>query len=243
MDDRTISSAFPAAAPPRPAPALGPLRRCAACLAMASAVWAAGGCSLFTMAGKMFFGDPKLPAAFRQSTKVDLADGEKTVLIIASTPESMKSKIPGVDVEIVDRVSRALRSKGVKVHPSKEVLNWYDDRGSRWGSPSEVAAAFEADYIIEIEVERFSHREDQSPDLLRGKASGSVRAYEVRRSGDGPPQALSVFARELDTTYPMHAPKPAHLVSDRIFMEEFLGRVCLQIAQNFYDHGTGETVH
>ena len=39
---------------------LVPLRRCAACLAIASAVWAFGGCSVFVMAGKMFFGDTKL---------------------------------------------------------------------------------------------------------------------------------------------------------------------------------------
>ncbi len=242
MDDRTRRFTLP---PPglSPASAAPPLRRCVACLAIASAVWAAGGCSLFTMAGKMFFGDPKLPAAFRQSTKIDLTDGDKTVLIIATTPESMKSKIPGVDVEIVDRVSRALRAKGISVHPSKEVLNWYDDRGSRWGSPSEVAAAFKTDYIVEIEVERFSHREEQSPDLFRGKASGAVRAYEVKRHGGDPPEAFAVFSRELDTTYPVHAPKPAHLVSERIFMEEFLGRVCVQISQYFYDHPVRETVH
>ena len=111
MDDRR-----PLHAPvPASSRLLVPLRRCAACLAIASAVWTLGGCSLFVMAGKMFFGDPKQTAKFHAVTDVDLTDGEKSVLIVATTPLSAKEAGATVDIQIVEQVSRQLRAKGIKV--------------------------------------------------------------------------------------------------------------------------------
>ncbi|HEX6985780.1 MAG TPA: hypothetical protein VF170_10395 [Planctomycetaceae bacterium] len=246
MDDRrpTLAPAEPSPpADPSPSAALlVPLRRCAACLAVASTVWALSGCSLFVMAGKMFFGDPEKTAAFRAVTDVDLAKGDKSVLIVATTPESAKQAYSSVDVDIVERVGRELRRKGVKVYPSKKVLDWVDRRGGQWGSPDEIAAEFDADYVIEIDVDRLSHREPHSPELYRGQAVGNVRAYEVVESGGGR-VASPVFSREFTCTYPSHHPKQAHQISERTFQEEFLGRVCTHVAQLFYDHRASETVH
>ena len=221
---------------------LVPLRRCAACLAVASAVWALSGCSIFVMAGKMFFGDPKRESAFRSVTHVDLADGDKSVLILATTPESAKRDYSSVDVAIVERVSRTLRTKGVKVYPSKKVLTWVDDRGGQWGSADEIAEKFDADYIVEIDIDQLGHREPNSPDLYRGVAQGNVRGYEVVQSGDRR-AASPVFSREITCTYPTHHPKQAHQISEQTFKEEFLSRVCATIARLFYDHRASETVH
>jgi hypothetical protein len=238
MDDRRLSSAHrsPSAA------LLVPLRRCAACLAIASAVWTLGGCSLFVMAGKMFFGDPKQTAAFRATTDVDLTDGDKSVLIVATTPQGVKAETSNVDLEVVERVSRLLRTKGVKVYPSKQVLNWLDERGGQWGDPNEIAEKFDADYIVEIDIDRFTHLEENSPDLYRGNALGNVRAYEVVKS-DGRRVASPCFAKEFTCTYPSHAPKAAHSISEDVFRQEFLNRVCDKIAQQFCDHRASETVY
>lgn len=241
MDDRRDSFAPTALDPSQTL--FVPLKRCVACLAIASVVWALSGCSLFVMAGKMFFGDPKQEAAFRAVTDVDLSKGEQSVLIVATTPQSVKAHIPGVDLVIVERVSRALRGKGIKVYPSKKVLNWVDNRGGQWGSPDEIAAAFDdADYIIEIDVDQFTHLEENSPDLYRGQAVGNVRTYEVVSIG-GQQTASPVFSREFSCTYPAMYPKQAHQISERTFKEEFLNRVCTQISQLFYDHRMSETIH
>ena len=241
MDDRRSSSAPTAQAASRAMHV--PLRRCAACLAIASSVWMLSGCSLFVMAGKMFFGDPKQTAAFRTTTDVDLSKGDKSVLIVATTPQSVKAHFPGVDLVVVERVSRTLRGTGVKVYPSKKVLTWVDNRGGNWGTATEVAQAFgDADYIVEIDIDRLTHLEENSPDLYRGQAVGNVQAYEVVNIG-GQRSASPVFSREFSCTYPSMYPKQAHQISERTFQEEFLGRVCLQIAQLFYDHRASETVH
>jgi hypothetical protein len=240
MDDRRYLSA-PSSLDPRDV--LVPLRRCAACLAIASAVWTIGGCSLGVMAGKMLFGDPEQSAAFHTVTDVDLKKGEKSVLIVASTPQAAKQAQPGLDLLIAERVSRTLRGKGVKVYPSKKVLNWVDNRGGQWGSPDEVAEAFaDADYIVEIDVDQFNHLEENSPDLYRGRAVGNVRAYEIVEM-NGHRSASPVFAQEFTCTYPSMFPKQAHQISERTFKEEFTNRVCAEIARLFYDHKASETVY
>ncbi len=243
MDDRRFSSARPDASQPSPSGTLlVPLRRCAACLAIASVVWTLGGCSLFVMAGKMFFGDPKQTAPFRTTTDVDLTKGDKSVLIVATTPQSVKAEVSNVDLEIVERVSRLLRTKGVKVYPSKEVLNWLDERGGQWGDASEIAAKFDADYILEIDVDRFTHREENSPDLYRGNAIGNVQAYEVVKTAGGR-TASPCFGKEFSCQYPSQAPKPAHQISEETFRKEFLHRVCTEISHMFYDYRASEMIY
>lgn len=244
MDDRRLSSAPDSATPDGfgPSVLLVPLRRCAACLAIASMVWTLGGCSLFVMAGKMFFGDPKQEAPFRATTDVDLTKGQKSVLIVATAPLGVKAESASVDLEVVERVSRQLRTKGVKVYPSKKVLNWLDERGGQWGDANEIAEKFDADYIVEIDIDRFSHLEENSPDLYRGNAVGNVRAYEVVKR-DGERVASPCFAKEFTCTYPSQAPKPAHQISEATFRQEFLNRVCDKITQQFCDHRASETVY
>lgn len=221
---------------------LVPLKRCVACLAIASIVWTLGGCSIFVMAGKMFFGDPVRTSPFRATTDVNLTKGEKSVLIIARTPQSVKAEIPAVDLVIVEQVSRILRTKGVKMYPSKKVLNWVDNRGGHWGDASEIARAFpDANYIVEVDVEQFTHREDNSPDLYRGRAVGNIQAFEVIEVA-GSQSASPVFSRTFNCTYPTMHPKQAHQISEKTFQEEFLGRVCVQIAQMFYDIRPSESI-
>jgi hypothetical protein len=241
MDDRRYLSA--PSSSDASASFLVPLKRCVVSLAIASAVWTIGGCSLGVMAGKMLFGDPTQPAPFRTVTDVDLGKGDKSVLIVATTPQAAKQIDAGLDLVVAERVSRTLRGKGVKVYPSKKVLNWVDNRGGQWGTPDEVAAAFpDANYIVEIDIDQFSHLEESSPDLYRGRAVGNVRAYEVVEM-NGEKTASPCFSREFTCTYPSMFPKQAHQISERTFREEFTNRVCSEIAHLFYDHKASETVY
>ena len=58
------------------------LRRTAFVVTLVVAVGSLSGCSLFVMAGKMFFGDPKVPSMFSAQTGVDLTEGEHELLVI-----------------------------------------------------------------------------------------------------------------------------------------------------------------
>lgn len=238
MDDPIRSHA--GAIPPRRPFSLR--RRGLIFLALFSMVSTLGGCSLFVMAGKMVFGDPTQDAPFKTVTRVDLTKGEHEVLVIATTPQSVKQNMGSADLVIIEQVSRLLKTRGVSIYPSKKVLNWVDDRGGHWGSAHDIASAFpDVDYIIQIDIDQMTHREENSPDLFRGNVSGNIRAFEVAEIA-GTRSASPVFSRTFKSTYPTLHPKQENRISERTFQKEFLDRVCTQIAQTFYDYPIREAI-
>ncbi|QDT36929.1 hypothetical protein [Stratiformator vulcanicus] len=221
---------------------VGRSRRAVSLVVTAAVLLSCGsGCSLFVMAGKMFFGDPTIPSHFHRMVGIDLTDGEHSVLVVTTTPEAIKRDAPAIDLDITERVSRRLKNKGVDLFPSGEVLTWLDDRGGRWDDVDEIARAFETDYIVHCDLRELTFYEENSSDLYRGKVNGSIYCYEVAEE-NGVYLAQRVFNVEFDSTYPSHRPKLAHQMSERIFREEFVDRVCKQVALTFYDHKLSEEI-
>ena len=52
------------------------------------------GCSLFVMAGKMLFGDPKIASTFTDRTGIDLTKDQKKLLVICHTPYMVENAMP-----------------------------------------------------------------------------------------------------------------------------------------------------
>ena len=198
------------------------------------------GCSLFVLAGKMFFGDPEQTAAFQIATGVDLTEGEKKVVVLCSAPSMVEGGELSVNYEIVEEVSRQLKRRGVKLVSSNEVRTWMDDNGGRLDDPRDLAEDFEVDYIIYISLSRVSFREENSPTLYRGVANGEVFAYEVR-SEAGEPVVNEVFSRPFGTIYPEGHPRD-NVDSLRIFQKEVLTRVSDRIAHMFYSHKLSDEI-
>jgi len=199
------------------------------------------GCSLFVMAGKMFFGDPKVSSVFKQSTRTDLAKEGKRILIVCSSPDAVKSEFPSLDVELLDGVTRRLKVRGVEVVDPDDVATWLDDHGGRWGDLTDLAEKFHADYVVHVDVARFTCREDNSPALLRGQAEGRVHAYRI---SDGPSgkQSSEVMDHEFVSVYPAGYPVSIEKKSARLFTQEYVDRVCTKLAQMFYDHPLSEEI-
>jgi hypothetical protein len=203
-------------------------------------VFGLAGCSLFLLAGKMFFGDPEQTAAFQLATGIDLAEGEKKVVVLCSAPSMVEGGEISVHYEIVEEVSRLLKRRGVKLVSSNEVRTWMDDNGGRLDDPRDLAEDFEVDYIIYISLARVSFREENSPTLYRGVASGEVFAYEVHKENGGP-VVNEVFSKGFSAVYPEGHPKD-HVESLRIFQKEVLSRASDQIAHMFYSHKFSEEI-
>ena len=55
-------------------------------LCLGACIFGLAGCSMFVLAGKMFFGDPKQTSAFHEGTGVDLTEGKKKVVVLCSAP-------------------------------------------------------------------------------------------------------------------------------------------------------------
>ena len=256
-----MNAARPAPAPPAAAGPTAPSRRrWLAGLAGVALAAALPGCSLFVMGGKMLFGDPATDPEFAKVTGVDLTEGEHAVLILATSPESVKTDFPELDQELMRLCGRRMRAENVDVVRSDEVLDWVEDRGGVWDEPMlpDIAAQFDVDYIVTVALTKFSWREHNSPDLLKGRAAGRIKAFEVVRPGDGDaltraldldgegadarPLVSCVMPGDFATEYPTHGPKPSSQMSEKLFRKQFLDRLCLQCAQRFVPHHQRDTV-
>lgn len=240
MDDRTLS-------PPGPrghrifaaAYRLG-TARFALLLSAALLIGSLSGCSLFVMAGKMIWGDPMLKPAFTQMTGVDLAEEEKTVLVIVSTPEAIRRDMPSLEFDLLDNVVRRLKSHGIKVVDPDDVATYIDDNGGQWSDVSEFARNFETDYIIHIDVETFHYREENSPSMFRGRTHGAIYAYQVQEI-DGVKHAFQGFVGDFRVEYPRHHPVSAANRSAVNFQKEFIDFLSEEFGRKFYAYRLGET--
>lgn len=210
-------------------------------LLILSAMMVLPGCSLGVMIGKMFFDDPKQKSVFREATGTNLTDGEKTILIACSTSHQILSKHPGIRIDIVDKMSRILDTRNVKLVPPDDVATWFDDHGE-WGDFSEIANAFDADYVMHIDLKTFTVEVPDSPNLLQGKAEGRVAMMEVKMAGKNQDQkkAVKVVERPFKVMFPTTYPIPRESRSEEMFTENFLDRISAQLARMLYDHRASE---
>jgi hypothetical protein len=196
------------------------------------------GCSLAVMAGKMFFGDPKMISTFTSATGVDLTDGDDTLLVICQAPH-LANDVPTLEYDLTDGILRRLRQAGVKTVPPDEVSRWLDQNGGEFDDVSELADQFDADYIAVVQIREIRFFEENSRDMLRGFAQAAVSGYEVR-SVDDRRTAMQVFSNEFRTKHPRFQPVPVHQKSERVFQKEFIGQLSLQLARQFHDYRMGD---
>lgn len=199
------------------------------------------GCSFFINTGRILFGDPVIPSAFRSQTGVNPAKTDKKLLVVCTTPHSIKSEYPAVDFELIDGITRRLKLHGVDMVPPDDVATWIDDNGGMWNDPSELARSFDADYIVHIDLKRFTLREENSPTLWRGRVDGTVFAYEVIDAG-GQKSATTVFEREYKSEYPAHYPVSVDRKSLKIFRKEYVDHISDELARYFHDYRMSDQI-
>lgn len=220
-------------------PRMGRRRFVAASSAALSSLMLLPGCSFGVMFNRMILGDPKLPAEFRNMTKIDLTKGKHTVMVICSTPAAVDDDLSTLKLDLIDGITRRMKLNGVSVIDPDHVATWLDDHGG-FRDPSELAEDFDAHFIAWIDVNQFSFREDNSPKLLRGRCAVFVRVYRVDAAGPGGQKfTSSVYETEFSSTYPRLQPLSETGRSGVLFRKEYVGRVCDHLAEKFYDHRPG----
>ena len=142
------------------------------------------GCSLFVMAGKMLTGDPVIESEFNRWYGKSMEKSKKKVAVVCSTPESVKSEFSSLDLDLASEVSRKLGTQKINMVKSHKVAYWMDDHGGNDFDMKELGNDLGAELVIVIKLDHFDYREENSPDLFRGKARGSVVVYELLRATD-----------------------------------------------------------
>lgn len=218
------------------APRLGP----AAVLLLAWLVLAPGCINVLAMGAKVFLGDPKVPAPFRERTGISLEKGDRTVALVVDSPYSIAQEFDTLVVDLQDELLRRLKRRGVPVARVDEVGQALDAAGTDF-NPAAIARQLDVDVIIHVQIERLTDVENGNPSLFHGHAQGMVRGYEVRgRRGAPDRQVVEVYEEGFTTTYPPSHPVPADQVTHRVFMQGFVRQLADDIGRQFYDVYTRE---
>lgn len=199
------------------------------------------GCSLFLMAGKMLFGDPKIASTFTERTSIDLAKEQKKLLVICRTPYMVENAMPSLEYDLTDGVLRRLKQKRIPTVSPDAVATWMDENGSSNNNPARLAKDFDCDFIAIIEVTSLRFYEENSRDMFRGHALGNIRAFEVKRMGNEK-QAMQVYSGEFTSEYPQFSPVSIHSMSERVFQKQFLDSLSQQIARHFHDYRASDSM-
>lgn len=194
-----------------------------------------GGCSLFVMAGKMLIGDPKVESPFSAQTGVDLTKGKHELLVICNTPSLMKSELPTFEHDLTRQILWNLKQQGIKITSADKVAHWLDDNGGEIDNLGDIARDFDADFIATVKVREASFTEENSNDLFRGRANGSISVYEVKKV-DSHKDVLQVFSGEFRTEHPKLNPVPRTSMSERVFQKQFVDHLAANVARRFYDY-------
>ena len=210
-------------------------------VAIALTVSGLTGCSLFVMAGKMLFGDPKIASTFTDRTGIDLAKDQKKLLVVCRTPYMVENAMPSLEYDLTDGVLRRLKQRHIKTVPPDAVATWLDENGGTNNNPSRFAKDFECDYIAIVEVTSLNFYEENSRDMFRGHALGNIRAFEVKKMGDEK-KALQVYSGEFTTEYPQFSPVSIHSMTERVFQKQFLDFLSQQIARHFHDYRASDSI-
>ena len=201
----------------------------------------APGCiNVLAMGAKVFLGDPKVPAPFRERTGIDLEKGDRTVALVVDSPFSVSQEFDTLVVDLQDELLRRFKRRGVPVAAVDDVGQALDAAGADF-NPAAIAQQLDVDVIIHVQIERLTDVENGNPSLFHGQAQGLVRGYEVRgRRGAPDRQVVEVYEESFNTTYPPSHPVPADQVTHRVFLQGFVRQLAADIGRQFYDVYTRE---
>ena len=194
------------------------------------------------MAGKSLFGDPLRTSAFSRAASVDLREGTHRVVIVATTPETIKAEFPATNVDLIEKVSRQMKANGVKVVNYNTVATWLDDNGGYWDHVDELANAFETEYIVHFEIDSITHKKPNSPDMYEGHIEGTVYGYEVRETRSGK-VAHRIFNHPFNRNYPDGYPQLADRMSKEEFHRELMEYTSSALAHTLYDHHASDEIY
>jgi hypothetical protein len=196
-----------------------------------------GGCSLLVMGGKMLFGNPKVDASFKTQTGVDLTEGEKSLLVVCRSPHLILNEAPTFEYDLTDGLLRRLKQKGVNVVSPDKVSRWLDDNGGEFDDVKELARDFDADFIAVVDVQTVRFFEENSKDMLKGHAQGTIRVHETTMV-DGERTAYEAFRSGFSMDHPRFRPVSIHEMSPHAFQRQFIDTLTRQIARQFHDYQT-----
>jgi len=201
------------------------------------------GCSQFVLISYLIHGPPTIEPDFDAETGKSMSAPGKTVAVVCFAPKELQWKFPQIDDQIATAVAYRLGQNHIKmIHP--DYVKAWTDAHPDWEKAAEIGKAFEADYVIEIELAEFTLHEGSSTTLYRGKCEAYVHVVEMEKidkefTGDGE----RIFSKELDFAFPTQVPRSSNDQSLTAFQAEYLSRLSERMGFLFYERFSGDMIH
>jgi hypothetical protein len=194
------------------------------------------GCAQFVLLGLLLGGPPSIEPDFDAETGKSLSKKDTKVVVVCYAPTELKWNFSSIDDEIAAHVSYRLFEHKIQCIEPDYVRAWVDQHPD-WEVASEIGKAFDADYVIEIELESFSlYEEGNTTSLYRGRTVGTVHVSDMKDDGD------RIFNKEIDFAFPTRVPRSAYDQSLISFKREYLSRLSEKIGFMFYEHYSGDMI-
>lgn len=187
------------------------------------------------MAGKVLMGDPVQPSGFEIATGVSLAEDQKRVLVHCSAPSYLSDEFDTLTSDIQEELIRRIKRRGMAVMHADAAADVLDDYAGRFDPNLLAMQLDDVDYIFHVQFENFTYREDNSPNLYRGKASGKIVAHEIRRGDDGAgAHSVEVYNQLFNMTHPSTHPVAADQMPQTVFIRKFTNKLADELGHTFY---------
>ena len=187
------------------------------------------------MAGKVLMGDPVQPSGFELATGVSLAEDQKRVLVHCSAPSYLSDEFDTLTSDIQEELIRRMKRRGMAVMHADAAADVLDDYAGQFDPNLLAMQLDDVDYIFHVQFESFTYREDNSPNLYRGKASGKIVAHEIVRGKDGAGQhAIQVYDQLFNMTHPTTHPVAVDQMPKTVFIRKFTNKLADELGHTFY---------
>jgi len=197
------------------------------------------GCAQFVILSYLIHGPPTIEPDFDTETGKSMSKPDVTVAVVCFAPKELQWKFPQIDDQLATAVSYRLGQNHITmIHP--DYVKAWTDANPDWEKASEIGKAFNATYVIEVELASFSLHEGTSTTLYRGSTEAYVHVVEMDPSGDG--EGERIFTKELDFTFPTKVPRQSFDQSLPAFQKEYLSRLSERIGFLFYERFSGDMI-
>jgi hypothetical protein len=195
----------------------------------------ASGCAQFVLLGLLLGGPPSIEPDFDRETGLSMSKKDTKVVVVCYAPTELKWNFPSVDDEVAAHVSYRLHEHNIKGVIEPDYVRAWVDQHPDWEVASDIGKAFDATYVIEIELTSFSlYEEGNTTSLYRGKTVGCVHVCDMKNDGE------RIFSKEVDFSFPTHVPRSAYDQSLVSFKREYLSRLSEDIGFMFYERYHGD---
>lgn len=172
------------------------------------------------------------------SPEFDKLPGGRVAILVWTDPSTLFD-YPHARFELATYIGDKLHAEMNRRHLNTEVVDPRDVEDFLQKNidaqidPQAVGRAFDADYVVYLEVIKFQIRDPDHPQFLRGQIHASVVVHDVRADPD---QLRRYELAPVNCMYPDSAPVPLTATNSPLIREATYRKFAELVARKFYEY-------